>query len=168
LDGLQIQNRKVGAVRVARACEIFAKTESRSIISNYANGGERNARTVEEGAFRRNWGEIPRRHFLGDASSRRARGRATLGGMSATVRPIPLRPDPDAVATAMTTEERDRALTELQAAGVIARAGFNDANGNPAYRLLKFPPGEEGERLKALFDRHVRGRNCLDDSAPLR
>jgi hypothetical protein len=65
----------------------------------------------------------------------------------------------------MNTDERDRALTELQAAGVIAPAGFNDANGNPAYRLLKFPPGEEGERLKALFDRHIQGRDCLDGAA---
>jgi hypothetical protein len=38
-------------------------------------------------------------------------------------------------------------------------AGFDDANGNPAYRLLKFPPGEEGERLRALFDQHVEGRD---------
>jgi hypothetical protein len=50
-------------------------------------------------------------------------------------------------------------LVELIAAGVIAPAGFDDANGNPAYRLLKFPPGEEGERLKALFDRHIQGRD---------
>jgi hypothetical protein len=42
----------------------------------------------------------------------------------------------------MTTEERDRALLELQAAGVIAPAGFSDPNGNPAYRMLKFPPSE--------------------------
>jgi hypothetical protein len=54
--------------------------------------------------------------------------------------------------------ERDW-LDELVAAGVIAPAGFDDANGNPAYRLLKFPPGEEGERLKALFDRHIKGRD---------
>jgi hypothetical protein len=66
------------------------------------------------------------------------------------------------------TDERDHALTELQAAGVIAPAGFDDANGNPAYRMLKISPGEEGERLKALFDRHVHGRNRLDDSPPSR
>ena len=66
------------------------------------------------------------------------------------------------------TVERDLALAELEAAGVIAPAGFNDPNGNPAYRLLKFPAGEEGERLKALFDRHVHGLICLDDSAPSR
>jgi hypothetical protein len=65
-------------------------------------------------------------------------------------------------------DERDRALIELQAAGVIAPAGFDDANGNPAYRMLKFPSDDEGERLKALFDGHVYGRNRLDDSAPSR
>jgi hypothetical protein len=66
------------------------------------------------------------------------------------------------------TDERDRALTDLQAAGVIAPAGFNDANGNPAWRMLKFPAGTEGERLKALFDRHIAGRESLDDAAPSR
>jgi hypothetical protein len=66
------------------------------------------------------------------------------------------------------TDERDRALNELQATGIIATAGFDDANGNPAYRMLKFPPGEEGDRLKVLLDRHIQGRNRLDDSAPLR
>jgi hypothetical protein len=60
------------------------------------------------------------------------------------------------------TDARDLALAALEAAGVIAPAGFNDANGNPAFRLLKFPPGEEGERLKALFDRHVQGRDRLE------
>lgn len=60
------------------------------------------------------------------------------------------------------TDARDLALAALEAAGVIAPAGFNDANGNPAFRLLKFPPGEEGERLKALFDRHVQGRDQLE------
>ena len=68
----------------------------------------------------------------------------------------------------MTTNERDLALAELHAAGVIAPAGFDDANGNPAYRFLKFPPGEEGEQLKAVFDRYVVGRNHLDDSVPSR
>jgi hypothetical protein len=61
------------------------------------------------------------------------------------------------------TDERDRALTELHAAGVIAPVGFDDANGNLVYRMLKFPSGEEGEKLKALFDRHIHGRNLLDD-----
>ena len=65
----------------------------------------------------------------------------------------------------MKTNERDLALAELEAAGVIAPAGFNDPNGNPAYRLLKFPSGEEGERLKALFDRHIQGRDRLDGAA---
>jgi hypothetical protein len=51
---------------------------------------------------------------------------------------------------------RDLALAELEAAGVLAPAGFNDANGNPAYRLLEFPPGDEGVRLRTLFARHVQ------------
>ena len=55
-------------------------------------------------------------------------------------------------------DARDKAIAELVAAGVIALAGFNDGNGNPAYRLLGFPPGERGEKLRALFDRHVKGR----------
>ena len=66
------------------------------------------------------------------------------------------------------TDARDLALAALEAAGVIAPAGFNDANGNPAFRLLKFPSGEENERLKALFDRYVECRNRRDDSAPSR
>jgi hypothetical protein len=56
-------------------------------------------------------------------------------------------------------DERDLAFAELEAAGVIAPAGFDDANGNPAYRLLKFPPGEEGARLRALFERHIQGHD---------
>jgi hypothetical protein len=55
--------------------------------------------------------------------------------------------------------ERDLAFAELEAAGVIAPAGFDDANGNPAYRLLEFPAGEEGLRLRALFGRYVQGRD---------
>jgi hypothetical protein len=55
-------------------------------------------------------------------------------------------------------DERDW-RAELEAAGVIAPAGFDDTNGNPAYRLLKFPPGAEGLRLGALFDQHVQGRD---------
>ena len=66
------------------------------------------------------------------------------------------------------TDARDLAFAALEAAGVIAPAGFNEANGNPVFRLLKFPSGEEGERLKALFDRYVEGRNRCDDSAPSR
>jgi hypothetical protein len=49
-------------------------------------------------------------------------------------------------------------VDELIDAGVLAPAGFNDSNGNPAYRLLTFPAGEEGRRLRALFDQHVQGR----------
>jgi hypothetical protein len=61
--------------------------------------------------------------------------------------------------------DRDLAFAELEAAGVIAPAGFDDPNGNPAYRSLKFPSGEEGERLKALFDRRIQGRDRLDGAA---
>jgi hypothetical protein len=57
------------------------------------------------------------------------------------------------------TTDRDMALAELMRAGVIAPAGFNDDNGNPAYRLLEFPSGAEGVRLRALFDRHIQGRD---------
>jgi hypothetical protein len=53
------------------------------------------------------------------------------------------------------TSERDW-VDVLERAAVIAPAGFDDPNGNPVYRLLGFPPGEEGERLRALFARHVR------------
>ena len=56
------------------------------------------------------------------------------------------------------TDARDKAIAKLVNAGVVALAGFNDANGNPAYRLLGFPPGERGRKLKALFDQHVKGR----------
>jgi hypothetical protein len=65
------------------------------------------------------------------------------------------------------TDERDLALAELEAAGVLIRAGFDDT-GRHVYRMAKFPVGEEGERLKALFDKHIQGRNRLDDSAPSR
>ena len=51
---------------------------------------------------------------------------------------------------------RDLAFAKLEAAGVIARAGFDDARGLPAYRLLGFPRGKKGVRLRALFDRHVK------------
>jgi hypothetical protein len=51
--------------------------------------------------------------------------------------------------------ERDW-IDELVKGGVIALAGFDDANGNPAYKMLGFPPGEEGVRLRALFEKHVR------------
>jgi hypothetical protein len=64
-------------------------------------------------------------------------------------------------------DDRDAAFAELEAAGVIAAAGFDDPNGNPAYRMLKFPPGEEGERLRALFDRFVT-KAPLDDSSSSR
>jgi hypothetical protein len=56
------------------------------------------------------------------------------------------------------TDPRDQAFAELEAAGVIAPTGSDDANGNPMYRLLAFPSGAEGLRLRALFDRHIQGR----------
>jgi hypothetical protein len=57
---------------------------------------------------------------------------------------------------AVVTNARDRAFAELERAGVIKRADFVDANGNLVYRLLGFPSGAEGVRLKALFARHVQ------------
>jgi hypothetical protein len=42
----------------------------------------------------------------------------------------------------------------------LVRAGFDDASGNPAYRLLEFPPGEEGLRLRALFDQDIQSRDA--------
>ena len=54
--------------------------------------------------------------------------------------------------------ERDQAFAELERAGVIEPTGSDDSNGNPMYRLLAFPSGKKGERLKALFDRHIQGR----------
>jgi hypothetical protein len=59
---------------------------------------------------------------------------------------------------AVVINERDRAFAELEAAGVIAPAGSDDANGNVIYRMGSFPSGEEGRRLRALFDQHVQGR----------
>jgi hypothetical protein len=56
------------------------------------------------------------------------------------------------------SNERDLAFAELTAAKVIEPAGFNDGNGNPAFRLLGFPSGERGRKLQALFDQHVKGR----------
>jgi hypothetical protein len=45
---------------------------------------------------------------------------------------------------------------ELIDAGVLVPADAVDANGNLVYRLLGFPSGAEGVRLKALFARHVQ------------
>jgi hypothetical protein len=53
----------------------------------------------------------------------------------------------------VTSDARDRAFAELMSANVITFAGFNDHNGNAAYRLVGFPSGEEGLRLRGLFDR---------------
>jgi len=58
-------------------------------------------------------------------------------------------------------DERDKAIAELANAGVVSLAGFNDANGNPAYRLLGFPPGERGRELEMLFDQHIQGRGGM-------
>jgi hypothetical protein len=56
------------------------------------------------------------------------------------------------------SDERDTAFAELVAAHVIELTEITDANGNRAYRLLGFPPGERGRKLQALFDWHVKGR----------
>jgi hypothetical protein len=56
------------------------------------------------------------------------------------------------------TDERDQAIVELVAAKVIELTDIIDGNGNRAYRMLKFPPGERGRKLQALFDRHIQGR----------
>ncbi len=63
------------------------------------------------------------------------------------------------------TSERDW-LAELIAAGVIASTGFADANGNIMYRFVKFPEGEEGERLKKLFNRHVQTGSRSGETIP--
>jgi hypothetical protein len=63
-----------------------------------------------------------------------------------------------AIGAGVVISDRDLAFAELEAAAVIAPAGSDDANGNPVYRLLGFPSGENGRRLKALFDQHVQGR----------
>jgi hypothetical protein len=52
------------------------------------------------------------------------------------------------------TSERDW-LAELERAGVISRTELVDDNGNLAWRLVGFPAGEEGVRLRALFDQFV-------------
>ena len=56
------------------------------------------------------------------------------------------------------TDARDTAFAELVAAKVIELTEITDANGNRAYRLLGFPPGERGRKLEAFFDRHIKGR----------
>jgi hypothetical protein len=51
----------------------------------------------------------------------------------------------------------------LISAGVLVPTEQIDANDNVVYRLGEFPAGEEGERLKALFDLHVQrydGQHC--------
>jgi hypothetical protein len=52
------------------------------------------------------------------------------------------------------TSERDWA-DQLIAAGVLVPTQQLDANGNVVYRMGEFPPGEEGLRLKVLFDQNV-------------
>jgi hypothetical protein len=63
------------------------------------------------------------------------------------------------------TDDCDAALAELETAGVLVPAGFDDPNGNPAFRFVGFPPGAEGERLRVLFDKHIQARNRLADAA---
>jgi hypothetical protein len=50
--------------------------------------------------------------------------------------------------------ERDW-VDELIGAGVLVRTGSVDSNGNLIYRLREFPAGEQGRRLRLLFDRYV-------------
>ena len=64
------------------------------------------------------------------------------------------------------TAERDFALAELEAAGILVRAGFDDV-GAAVYRMTKFPEGEQGARLRALFEGHIT-KVSLDDSPPSR
>jgi hypothetical protein len=52
-------------------------------------------------------------------------------------------------------DERDW-VTELLDAGALVRTESKDSNGNFIYRVGTFPPGEEGARLKKLFDQNVK------------
>jgi hypothetical protein len=60
--------------------------------------------------------------------------------------------------TTIVISERDW-VDELIDAGVLMATDATDSNGNPIFRVAGFPLGEEGKRLKALFDRHVQGRD---------
>jgi hypothetical protein len=46
-------------------------------------------------------------------------------------------------------------VRELERAGVLVHTESIDSNGNVIFRMGQFPAGVEGERLRALFDRHV-------------
>jgi len=61
-------------------------------------------------------------------------------------------------------EEAYRRALEAMALERVDGVIVSDSADNFRYRLLKFPPGEEGERLKALFDRCVQGRNRINES----
>jgi hypothetical protein len=61
----------------------------------------------------------------------------------------------DASELSIVTDEPDW-RDVLEAAGVIVRAESRDANGNVVFRVGRFPDGEEGERLRKLFDRNVK------------
>jgi hypothetical protein len=63
------------------------------------------------------------------------------------------------------SDDRDLAFAELERAGVIERTEVIDGNNNRAYRLVGFPPGSEGARLRALFDQHIQ-RGGLDGRGP--
>ena len=53
------------------------------------------------------------------------------------------------------TKEYDWA-DELISAGVLVPTQQIDANGGVIYRIGEFPPGEEGLRLRAIFNRNVK------------
>jgi hypothetical protein len=58
----------------------------------------------------------------------------------------------------LVTSERDW-RDELIGAGVLVPTKFIDDNGNRVYRMGVFPSGEQGRRLRLLFDEHVEGQS---------
>jgi hypothetical protein len=55
----------------------------------------------------------------------------------------------------MTEDGRDW-VDQLVQANVLVATDQIDANGNVVYRMGEFPAGEEGQRLRAIFDRNVQ------------
>ena len=101
----------------------------------------------------------PKRKYRGSGKEHQS----NLQGHTCRVRHESILADCDVVgvpppATLVSRLQLSSAYTELERAGVIAPTGSDDANGNPMYRLLTFPSGKEGERLKSLFDFHIQGR----------
>jgi hypothetical protein len=64
------------------------------------------------------------------------------------------------------TDDRDLALAELEAAGVIAPAGFNDTNGNAARPVARARP--EILPATAHFSTPREHRACIRVVAPVR